>query len=311
VSRQEAFVEANEMGLHYFVWKTAREGNAASPPLVLIHATGFLARLWQPVAERLAERFDVYAFDMRGHGDSDKPEAGVRSQEPGVRSQGRGDLEDSYHWRHLVDDLRGFLDALGLRGVSIVGHSSGGAAATYLAATRPEYVSRLALFEPIIFPEAFTAIPEERRNDMAEGARRRRMVWSNPEEIIATYRTRPTFERWRADILRLYAEEGTFRREDGHVELKCSGEIEAAFFDNSRSLDTWERLPDVRCPTLVMSGALTHGPFPALMDQVAARIPNARTVTIPAAGHLAPMERPEAVADVVLTFAEETSWAKT
>jgi pimeloyl-ACP methyl ester carboxylesterase len=111
--------------------------------------------------------------------------------------------------------------------------------------------------------------------------------------------------------LRLYAEEGTFRREDGQVELKCSGEIEAAFFDNSRSLDAWERLPDVQCPTLVMSGALTHGPFPALMEQVATRMQHARTVTVPEAGHLAPMERPEAVADAVLAFAEETSWAKT
>jgi pimeloyl-ACP methyl ester carboxylesterase len=305
VSLDGGFVEANGIRLHYLAWTSAEEGHAVSPPLVLIHATGFLARLWQPIAERMAERFDVYAFDMRGHGDSDKPEAGTRNKEQ------RTEDDDPYHWRHLVDDLRGFLDTLGLRGVSIVGHSSGGAAATYLAATRPEYVSRLALFEPIIFPEAFAAIPEERRNDMAEGARRRRMVWQDPEEIIATYRTRPTFERWREDILRLYAEEGTFRREDGQVELKCSGEIEAAFFDNSRSLDTWERLPDVQCPTLVMSGALTHGPFPALMDQVAARIPNARTLAIPEAGHLAPMERPEAVADAVLAFAGEASWAKT
>jgi pimeloyl-ACP methyl ester carboxylesterase len=144
---------------------------------------------------------------------------------------------------------------------------------------------------------------------MAEAARRRRVVWSSPEEIIATYRTRPTFERWREDILRLYAEEGTFRREDGQVELKCSGEIEAAFFDNSRSLDTWARLPDVQCPTLVVSGALTHGPFPALMEQVAAWMPNARLVTIPEAGHLAPMERPEAVAEAVLAFLGEASWA--
>jgi 3-oxoadipate enol-lactonase len=257
--------------------------------------------LWQPIAERLAERFDVYAFDMRGHGDSDKPEAGTRNWEQGTK------IDDPYHWRHIVDDLKAFLDGLGLRGVSILGHSSGGSSAAHLAATRPEFVSQLALFEPIIFPEAFAAIPEERRNDMSEGARRRRMVWSSPGEMIAAYRTRPTFERWREDLLRLYAEEGTFRREDGKVELKCSGEIEAAFFDNSRSLDTWERLPDILCPTLVMSGALTHGPFPSLMEQVAGRIPTARTVTIPDAGHLAPMARPEAVAEAVLAFSGEAS----
>jgi pimeloyl-ACP methyl ester carboxylesterase len=253
------------------------------------------------VAARLAERFDVYAFDMRGHGDSDKPGQGTENSE-------RGKDQDPFHWRHLVDDLKGFLDVLALRGVPVVGHSSGGAAAAFLAATRPEYVSRLALFEPIIFPQDWVP-PEDRRNEMAEGARKRRMVWSGPEEIVEAYRSRPAFERWHPGALRLYAEEGTFRREDGQVELKCPGEIEAAFFHNSRSIDTWERLPDIQCPVLLMWGALTHGPFPLLMDQAAARIPNVVTRTIPGAGHLAPMERPEAVANALLAFMEEGSWA--
>jgi lipase len=298
----EGFVETNGLRLHYLLWRTAAEGHASFPPLILLHATGFLGRLWQAVAETLATRFDVYALDMRGHGDSDKPAPGARSQEPGV-----GD--GPYHWRHLVADLRGFCEALALRGVPIVGHSSGGAAAAYLAATQPEYVSRLALFEPIILPAGF-APPEERRNDMAEGARKRRMVWSNTDEIVEAYRSRPAFERWRPDVLRLYAEHGTFRREDGQIELKCPGEVEAAFFDHSRSLDTWDRLPDIRCPALLMWGELPPEPFPSLMAQIAERIPNATTATIPDAGHLAPMERPDAVADAVLSFMEDAAWAK-
>jgi pimeloyl-ACP methyl ester carboxylesterase len=42
-------------------------------PAVLLHATGFLARLWEPIAVTLAARYRVYAYDARGHGDSDKP----------------------------------------------------------------------------------------------------------------------------------------------------------------------------------------------------------------------------------------------
>lgn len=296
----EGFVEANSLSaegarirLHYLLWRTATEGHASLPPLVLLHATGFLARLWQPVAEKLAARFDVYAFDMRGHGDSDKP-----------APEG-----DNYHWRNLVADLRGFCDALALRGVPIVGHSSGGAAAAYLAATHPEYISRLALFEPIIFPVDFMP-PVDRKSDLAEGARKRRMVWSSPEEIVEAYRSRPAFERWREDALRLYAEHGTFRREDGQIELKCPGAVEAAFFDHSRSLDTWDHLPNIRCPALVMWGELTGAPFPPLMTRIAERIPNATTATIPHAGHLAPMERPDAVAGAILSFMEDAAWAK-
>jgi lipase len=282
----EGYVDANGVRLHYLRWRAAARGEL--PPILLLHATGFLARLWQPVAEALAERFDVFAYDTRGHGDSDKPPPDG----------------ENYHWRNLVADLRGFCDALGLRKAPIAGHSSGGAAAAYLGATHPEYVSRLVLFEPIIFPAQF-APPEDRRSDLAEGARKRRVVWRDAEEIIEAYRTRPAFARWRADILRLYAEHGTFRREDGQIELKCPGEIEAEVFDHSRSLDTWERLPEITCPTLLMHGALTPEPFPSLMAQLAQRIPDARLQTIADAGHLAPMERPEAIASAVLAFTGE------
>jgi len=300
VNPDEGFVDANGIRLHYLLWRTPTEGRASFPPLILLHATGFLAHLWQPVAEKLATRFDVYALDMRGHGDSDKPEPGASGGDPD-----NGD--DPYHWRNLVADLRGFCDALALRNVPIVGHSSGGAAAAYLAATHPEYTSRLALFEPIILPLNFMP-PEDRRNELAEGARKRRMVWSNAAEMVEAYRSRPAFERWREDALRLYAEHGTFRREDGQVELKCPGEVEAAFFDHSRSLDTWDRLLDIRCPALLMWGELTPEPFPSLMAQIAQRIPNAATATIPDAGHLAPMERPDAVALTILAFMEEAAW---
>jgi lipase len=313
----ERYVDANSLSadgrsirLHYLLWRSATEGHASFPPLVLLHATGFLARLWQPVAEALASRFDVYAYDTRGHGDSDKPAIGARSQDLGVwvEEEGRrkAERESLYHWRNLVADLRGFCDALGLRGVPIAGHSSGGAAAAYLAATHPEYVSRLVLFEPIIFPAQFLS-PEDRRNELAEGARRRRLVWRDADEIVETYRSRPAFARWREDVLRLYAEHGTFRCEDGQVELKCPGEVEAALFDNSRSLDTWERLPEIPCPALVMHGELTPEPFPSWMAQVARQIPDARLETIADAGHLAPMERPEAVAQAVLAFTGEST----
>jgi lipase len=291
ITPDEGFVQADSLStdgrsirLHYLRWRTAD----GLPPMVLLHATGFLAQLWQPVAEALAERFDVYAYDTRGHGDSDKPPPDG----------------ENYHWRNLVDDLRGFCDALGLRGVPMAGHSSGGAAAAYLAATHPEYVSRLVLFEPIIIPAQFLA-PEDRRNELAEAARKRRLVWRDTEEIVEAYRARPAFARWREDVLRLYAEYGTFRREDGQIELKCPGEVEAALFDNSRSLDTWDRLPEIACPALVLHGELTPEPFPSWMAQVAQRVPDARLQTIEDAGHLAPMERPEAVAEAIQAFLSE------
>jgi len=291
----DGYVEANGIRLHHLAW------GRAGAPVVLVHATGFLARLWGPVAEELAGRYTVHAYDVRGHGDSDKP-LDTTGEDP--LAEDAESIAGEYHWQNLVDDLAGLLDALGLRGVPIAGHSSGGAAAVYLAATRPEYVSRLVLIEPIIMP-AGMPMDEPRRAQMAEAARKRRKVWASAEEMIASYRSRPAFEHWREDVLRLYAEHGTFRREDGQIELKCPPEVEAQVFENSASLDIWDVLPRVDCPTLVMKGERTDGFLSAVASATAQRIAGARLSTVANAGHLAPMERPEAVAREIMHFLGE------
>ncbi|HSP55831.1 MAG TPA: alpha/beta hydrolase [Dehalococcoidia bacterium] len=294
----DGLVEANGIRLHYCQWAA---GGRDLPPVVLVHATGFLARLWQPVAEALASRFTVHALDLRGHGDSDKPldTSGEDPLAPEAES-----IAGDYHWQNFVDDLAGFMDALSLKGAPIVGHSSGGAAAVYLAATRPEYVSKLVLIEPIIIPSGIT-MDEDQRGRMAEGARKRRQVWASTEEMVTAYRTRPTFEHWQPALLQLYADEGTYRREDGQIALKCPGEIEAQVFENSASLNIWDILPRVDSPALVMKGERTEGFLALVATGVAGRMPNARLVTIANAGHLAPMERPEAVSAEVLAFLAE------
>lgn len=274
---RDGFVEANGIRLHYLEW-----GANSSPPLVMAHANGFLAWLWHPVAQRLTSRYRVIAYDMRGHGDSDKP-------------------PNAYHWRHLVDDLRGLLDALDLHGLPLVGHSSGGAAAACLAGERQEYASRLCLIEPIVLPPEVATSPAQ-REAMAAAARKRRQVWDSPHALMEAYRRRETFARWREDVLRLYAEHGLFRREDGHYQLKCPGEIEAQVFENSASLDVWGVLPEIRCPTLVMQGELTDGVMGSMFQQVAGRIPGGQFLTVAGAGHLAPMERPDLVANEILRF---------
>jgi pimeloyl-ACP methyl ester carboxylesterase len=287
---KDGFVEANGLRLHYLEW------GGEGPPLVMLHATGFLARLWEPIAVALSARYHVYAYDARGHGDSDKP--GI--DEPEGPAGG-------YGWEGLSADLMGFLDAHGLRGVPIVGHSSGAAGAIRLAALRPEYVSALVLIEPTVFPPMPVEGSDARKEQMAAGAAKRRMVWGSREELVGAYRQRRTFADWREDVLRLFSEHGTFQREDGQIELKCPGEIEAEMYRNSLSPDTWDILPRVRCPALVMRGEKTEPMLAYVAEGVAGRIPGARMATIAGGSHFVPMERPEAIAAEALAFLEEAT----
>lgn len=280
---ESGFIDANGLRLHTLTW---RPESSDGPPVVLNHATGFMARLWQPIAERLAEAgYTVYAYDARGHGDSDKPEV----------------TAESYDWRRFSEDLRGFLDHFQLRDVSIVGHSMGAASALFLAGHAPEYFSRTVAIEPIVIPGGF--VPDETRMaQMSGGARKRRMVFRDTDELVEQYRTRPTFQRWPVEMLRLYAEHGTFRREDGQIELKCTGAVEGEIFARSYTLPVWDALPSVEVPALVMRGENTEPFIHMVAEQVSQRLPGARLITFPDSGHLLPMEQPNAVADEVLAF---------
>jgi pimeloyl-ACP methyl ester carboxylesterase len=120
--------------------------------------------------------------------------------------------------------------------------------------------------------------------------------------MLDAYRTRPPFNTWREDIVRLYAEEGTSLLDGGRAELKCPPEYEARFYEAVSVLDPWPYLERIDCPTLV---AWAENGRPAPMfdrDAVGEAIEGARTVVMSGVGHFAPMERPEQVAKVIGEF---------
>lgn len=113
-------VKANGISFNYVV-----KGNG--PPLVLSHGFqncgGFA---FKPVIGRLAERFTVYAWDKRGHGDSDKPGG-------------------PYSIQMFSDDLLAFIDALKLDRIDLLGHSMGGRTATLFGIGHSDRLKRLML----------------------------------------------------------------------------------------------------------------------------------------------------------------------
>ncbi|MBD0355878.1 MAG: alpha/beta fold hydrolase [Rubrobacter sp.] len=96
------------------------------PPVVLVHGWLSSSRVWEPLASRLAQRFTVYALDLAGFGDSDKPISGY-----GIRYGSRL--------------LYAFCAHFGLTRVTVVGHDIGGTMAVKLAADHPDVVGRLVL----------------------------------------------------------------------------------------------------------------------------------------------------------------------
>jgi len=277
---ESVFLRANGLNLHYLDWASDR------PTTLLVHATGFLAAVWWPIAEALSRRYRVLAPDQRGHGDSDKPPSG-------------------YHRLDFVADLRAFLDALGLEGIIGIGHSAGAANIACCEALRPGSFRRMVLIEPIVFPPAVQSIASERMARLPRGALKRRTIWPGREALLKSYRSRPPFKTWREDVLRLYVEHGAYLREDGQTELKCPGRIEAQMYAGATPFDAFELLPEVGCPALVVRGEYSDSHLPFIAQAIADQMANASVATIEGAGHFCPMEKPDAVLAEIGGFLDE------
>ena len=102
----------------------------------------------------------------------------------------------------------------------------------------------------------------------------------------------------RDDARRAYVDFG-FDDVDEGVRLKCRSKDEAAIYRMGFAHRTFQQLPDVRCPVVVACGADTDAIGPPVIEQLAARLPDARTEVLPGLGHFGPLQDPDAVAAAI------------
>ncbi|HEV7699077.1 MAG TPA: alpha/beta hydrolase [Pyrinomonadaceae bacterium] len=128
------FVHVDGMRVHYQEFaRPAKFGDAAAPPVILIHGYTASVYSWKTAAPMIADSgFRVIAIDLIGFGYSDKP----RSFDYSIESQARM--------------ITRFMDRLGLGTATIVGCSYGGAVAATVALDYPERVDKLVLVDAVI-----------------------------------------------------------------------------------------------------------------------------------------------------------------
>jgi pimeloyl-ACP methyl ester carboxylesterase len=122
-------VTANGIRIHYV---RAGAGSGSGLPVVLLHGWPEFWRLWEKIIEPLAERFDVVAPDLRGFGDTDKPDLPA---------------EEGYRLDDHAGDVLGLADALGFDRFGIVGHDVGAYVAQTVARADPPRLVGLFFFD--------------------------------------------------------------------------------------------------------------------------------------------------------------------
>jgi pimeloyl-ACP methyl ester carboxylesterase len=107
-------------------------GDAAAPPVLLLHGFPEYSGAWAEVASRLADQFRLIAPDQRGYGHSIAPQAVT-----------------DYAPAKLVADMAALIDHIGAGPIPVVGHDWGAAVAYGLAILRPDLVARLVILNGV------------------------------------------------------------------------------------------------------------------------------------------------------------------
>ncbi len=279
------------LGVHVTVHELTPWSTPGTPDsrrvLLMSHATGFHGRCWSPVAEALASSYRCLALDYRGHGATAvDPQWSVEWERYGDDAEAAATLAAS------LDTEPGLLAA---------GHSMGGACLLMAAHRRPGLFRGLVLFEPIVFP---TDRPRpDTGNPLAEGARRRRRRFPSLADAEANYAAKAPLAAFTPASRWAYVNGGFRPTDDGEVELACAPEIEAGTFETGGSHRTWDVLPEIDLPVLVVAGEVQPFQPSSIAADVAARLPQGRYLEDPSMDHFGPMTHPERVAELIAEFA--------
>jgi haloacetate dehalogenase len=103
------------------------------PPVLLLHGNPETHVMWRKIGPGLATEFSVFAADLRGYGDSSKPEG--------------GENHSNYSKHAMALDQIELMEHFGFKKFSVVGHDRGGRVGHRMALDYPDRVTRLAMLD--------------------------------------------------------------------------------------------------------------------------------------------------------------------
>lgn len=237
----------------------------SGPAVVLVHAMATDHQMWEPIASRIAKGRRVFAYDVRGHG--------------AAHGAPRPHTMDG-----VTEDFFAVLDALGLESAHVVGISYGGAIAQAAAIARPDRFESLALLATTDFP-AVEVYQARARSAETEGMQAQ---------------IEPTLTRWFS--ARAIAADAPGVRFARDRITRMTVEDWAAGWRCLSELDVQGKLADFAKPTLVVAGELDAASTPALMREMAGRVPGSVYRELSGLAHLIALEEPERAAGLLDQF---------
>ena len=275
----------------------ALAGAPTAPAVILLHGFPESHRTWRDIVPLLENEFQLVMPDQRGFAGSDRPQE-----------------VDDYRADVLIDDIFALAEALGLDEFALVGHDWGGAVAWPAAMRNDPRLTRLAIINaphPVIFQKSLIENADQRA----------------ASQYITAFRA-PGFDK----IVERHGYDWFFDKTfSGHVDPTLISETEkrhyiadwsqpgamAAMFNWYRAskllipppgatvpLPDWmlKAFPKVKLPTLVIWGIQDPALLPLQLNGLDQLVEDLQIVRVEGAGHFAPWEAPEVVADALRPF---------
>ncbi|MBN2463160.1 MAG: alpha/beta fold hydrolase [Dehalococcoidia bacterium] len=243
-------VKVGDINIYY-------ETHGDGEPLLMIQGYGQYAGHWTTLIPPFSKEYRVIVFDNRGTGRSDKPEA-------------------AYAMKMMAADARGLLDAIGIEAAHVFGVSMGGMIAQEFALNYPDRVISLVLgctqcggakaVPPTPEALAFLFSTEMAKLSVAERARQT-APWLWSKEFINKY----------PEAVEAYVEITSKYPTPPHG-FACQAQAITGH-------NTYDRLPEIKAPTLVIVGSGDRIIQPENSKILASVIPGAELVIVPNAGH--------------------------
>ncbi|MCK9195719.1 MAG: alpha/beta hydrolase [Syntrophales bacterium] len=258
--------------------------DADGPPLMFLHATGFLPWLWHPLAREISPPYQVVAPYFCDHRETSPDDGGLS-------------------WLLLAQDLAAFYNTLDLEPPFLVGHSMGATIMTIANSRFGLNARGMILIEPIFLPQDYYGLRiTVEQHPLASKSIKRKNYWNSQEEAGTYVRSRPLFKNWDEEMMDLYIKYGMKPGESGGLQLACSPQRETALFMGGMQYDPWPDLSKVTCPVLVLEGERSENRHFIDLRKATSLFPKGTHQVIQGAGHLVPMEKPREVVSIIKTF---------
>ena len=222
---REAFVSAGELKLHYVQWGTQ------GTPIVCAHGLTANAYFFQAIAEELGRNHRVFAYDLRGRGQSDRPAQG-------------------YSVPIHAADLVGLIDALELEQPVLFGHSLGALVALYFAAHYPDRLSKLILGDGGA-PLPWTSVEEEPAW-LASAVKRLGVAVPSLAEYLQRQKAAPFLGPYWNEYIESYFQHDVCQQSDGSVISRCYREGVLEEERNMLLVNFAKQWARVAVPTLIL-----------------------------------------------------------